>query len=306
MSVVKLSSRSSSPHPQSRTMRSLQASVILMLALALGACSVIRLAYNQADLFVYWQLNKAFDFNDTQSARTKAAIKQWFQWHRRTQLPLYAQFASRAQKEALGPVTPALACERRVELEGWSRKAVDQAVPMMADIVLSLSPEQVKHLQEHQEKTNDDFKDDYLQDDPKDRSKAATKFVLKYAELFYGRLDSDQRDQLRHDIAALPLNAQQVYDERVLYQRLFVQMIRQLHAQHATPAQAQQALRELFQQFFDPTQEPQRSQRVQWINSGCLLTSNLHTRTTLEQHKKAAQRLREWEADFRLLTTQTK
>ncbi|MGH6648187.1 DUF6279 family lipoprotein [Aquabacterium sp.] len=288
-----------------RAHRSLNATILMMLVLALTACSVVRVAYNQANHLVYWQLNKAFDFNDDQSAKVKVAIRQWFEWHRQTELPIYTQFLTRAQKEALAPVSATLACERRQELEGWGRKALDQAVPAMAELVMSLSPEQVKHLEAYQAETNEDFRDDYLQDDPKDRQDAAAKFVLKVAELFYGRLDKAQRDHVKHEIAAQPLNAKHVYDERLVYQRDFLQLIRRLQAQKATPSQAQQALRELFQQFFDPPKEPLRSQRQQWIATGCKFTSSLHQQTTPEQKEKAAQRLRDWETDLRILAKQT-
>lgn len=287
-----------------RVTRSLSVSLLMMVVLALTACSVVRLAYNQADHLAYWQLNRAFDFNEEQSVQVKGAIRQWFQWHRRTQLPVYVPFLARAEKEALAPVSPALACERRTELEGWGRKAIDQAVPAMADLVLSLSPDQVKHLEKHQAKTNEDFRDDYLEDDAQDRNKAAAKFVFKVAEIFYGRLNESQRDHVQNEIAALHLNAQNVYEERQVYQREFVQLIRKLNAQKATPAQAQQALRELFQQFFDPPREPLRSQRLQWIAAGCKLTSSLHQQTTPEQKEKAAQRLRDWESDLRILNKQ--
>ena len=287
-----------------RVTRSLSVSLLMMIVLALTACSVVRLAYNQADHLAYWQLNRAFDFNDEQSVQVKGAIRQWFQWHRRTQLPVYVPFLARAEKEALAPVSPALACERRTELEGWGRKAIDQAVPAMADLVLSLSPDQVKHLEKHQAKTNEDFRDDYLEDDVQDRHKAAAKFVFKVAEIFYGRLNESQRDHVKSEIAALNLNAQNVYEERQVYQREFVQLIRKLNTQKANPAQAQQALRELFQQFFDPPREPLRSQRLQWIAAGCKLTSSLHQQTTPEQKEKAAQRLRDWESDLRILNKQ--
>jgi hypothetical protein len=219
-------------------------------------------------------------------------------------LPVYAQFLNRAQKEALSPVSAALACERRTELEALGRKAVDQAVPPLAVLVLSLSPEQLKHLEQYQDDTNEDFRDDYLQSKAKDRDQAATKFVVKWSEVFYGTLDSAQRDQLQQHIAALPLKAQDIYEERLNYQRAFVQTIRRLIAQRATQAQAQQALRELFQQFFDPPLEAQHAQRLQWIAAGCQLTSTLHELTTQAQKEKAAQRLRDWEGDLRILAKQ--
>ena len=288
-----------------RTARSLGTVFILMLVLALTACSIVQIAYNQSQRLAYWQLNKAFDFNAQQSEKVQTSLKQLVQWHRQTQLPLYAQFANRAQIEALGPVSPELACERRTELEGWSRKLTAQALPMMAELVLTLSPEQLKHLEAYQTELLDDLKDDYLDGDVDDRNQAATKFVLKWAEIFYGHLEKAQRQQLKNEIAALPLNAQNVYDEVAFNQHEFLQLIQQLQAQKATVPQAEQALQTLFEQFFKPTKEPMRSQRVQWIASGCKLTSSLHEQTTPEQREKAAKRLRDWETDLKILTKQT-
>jgi hypothetical protein len=288
------------------THRSRSATILMVIVVVmLTACSVVRVAYNQANHIVYWQLNKAFDFDDAQAVKVKAAIRQWFQWHRQTQLPVYTQFLVRAEKEALQPLSPALACERRTELEGWGRKALDQAVPPMADLLLSLSPAQIQHLEKYQDETNEDFRDDYLQDDLEDRQAAATKFVVTVAEIFYGRLDKAQREQVKREIAAQPLSAQQVYEERLVYQRDFVQLIRRLQTQQATPEQAQNALRALFQQFFDPPQEPLRGLRAQWIATGCKFTANLHQQTTAKQKENAAQRLRSWEVDLRILAQQT-
>lgn len=291
--------------PRLPAKRPWQVAILALIVLLLSACSVVRVAYNQANHIAYWQLNRAFDFNDEQSVKVKAALRQWFLWHRQTQLPVYAQFLVRAEAEALTPVSAALVCERRAELEDWGRKAIDQAVPAMAELMMSLSPEQLKHLEKYQAKTNDDFRDDYVQDSQEDRQAAATKFVVKLAEIFYGKLDKAQRELVRQEIAAQPLNAQNVYDERLVYQREFVQLIRQLQAQQATPPQAQQALRALFRQFFDPPLEPLRTQRRQWIAAGCQLTAKLHQQTTSEQKEKAAQRLRDWEKDLRILAKET-
>ncbi len=278
--------------------------LILGLSAVLLACSVVRLAYNNADTLLYWKLDDAFDFNREQSALVHQRIAQWFAWHRRTQLPRYAQWLVQAETDAMNPMTPQLACERREELQGMIFDAVDHAMPAMAEVVLSLSPEQIAHLKKYEAKTNKDFRHDYLQKDPEDRVDAATKFTRKILEYFYGDLSDDQIQALRTDIAALPFNAQVVYDERLRQQQLFLELIDGLQSQHASQAQAEAALHDLFHEAADPQQEPRRSRMRTWIAAGCELNAKVLNRMTPEQKEHAVERLQSWHDDFLRLAQQ--
>jgi hypothetical protein len=285
--------------------RSSQLALALTLCVAVLGCSLVQVAYNQSERVAYWWLDSTFEFTPTQEEQVRAGLAQWFKWHRHTQLPPYAQFLVRAEKEALAPLSPALACTRRNELEAMGRLAIDTAVPPMASVALTLSPDQLRYLDKYLAKKNKEYREDYLQPDLQERQEATAEFVLKWTEFFYGDLDSAQEKQLTHDVAAMPINAQDVYDERLRLQREFVQLIHRLIAQHATQAQAEQALRAQFQEVFVPSNPAQRARLAGWIQSGCNLSAATHNRTTAEQREHVSDKLKSWEDDLRELAKQS-
>lgn len=268
-------------------------------------CSLVQVAYNQSERVAYWWLDSTFEFTPAQEDQVRAGLAQWFKWHRQTQLPPYAQFLARAEKEALAPLSPALACTRRNEVEAMGRQAIDSAVPYMASVALSLSPDQLRYLDKYLAKKNKEYREDFLQPDLQERQEATAEFVLKWTEFFYGDLDSGQEKQLARDVAAMPINAQDVYDERLRLQREFMQTVHRLIAQHATQAQAEQALRAQFQEVFVPSNPAQRIRLAGWIEAGCQLSASTHNRTHAEQRERVSTKLKGWEGDLRELAKQS-
>ena len=80
------------------------------LALGLGGCSSIRLAYNSAPSLVWWWLDGYVDFSREQTPQVKAGIDRLFDWHRATQLPDYVPLLVAAQAQVQEPTTAAMAC----------------------------------------------------------------------------------------------------------------------------------------------------------------------------------------------------
>ncbi|RZI79867.1 MAG: hypothetical protein EOP38_24190 [Rubrivivax sp.] len=295
---MRMSSRSSN-----RSFQALRLLALAAVAVVLVACSVVRLAYNQAGNLAYWQLNRAFDLNPTQVTQVKDGLNEFFKWHRQAELPVYGQLLNRAAKEAQGSITPELACERRLEFERVGRRSMDHAVPFLAELVRSLSPAQIRHLQAFFDDSNEDFRDDYLPSDPEDRQEAAAKFVIKWTEFFYGRLSKAQREQLAKGVAEQPMTAQDVDDERVRVQQEFLQIARRVTGDKLTQAQTEQLLRAMIQQGFEPSTEPRRGKLASWISSGCALTAVTHNGTSAEQRNKVSETLTNWEKDLKILAS---
>jgi hypothetical protein len=91
---------------------------LFFIALALTVlqgCSVTRLAYNNADLFLRWQANHYLDFQDDQSEELDRRLAAFLAWHRAKALPQYAQ------RRGGGRAAPARL--KRADLE-WSYDAV--------------------------------------------------------------------------------------------------------------------------------------------------------------------------------------
>lgn len=286
------------PHAGSRAWRWLAAGVLIALA---TACSVLKLAYDQAPTLVSWRINKSLDLEGAQRDAARAAVREWFAWQRREQLPAIAAFMDRAEREALGEVTPALACERRQEIEGWMRASAERAAPLFARIAVTLSPAQIDHLQKHFKDKDKDFADEFLDEDAEDRQEAAAKYVETWMERFYGRMDRDQRRQIASEVERLPFDAAAINQQRQRVQNNLIALLRRLQAQHATAEQAQGPIRAMLLDAIVPTDARQRADMQRWAAAGCQMMASLHNHTSAPQRRTVVDRLKGWSADLSAL-----
>ena len=74
-----------------------------MLALSLGACSAIKLGYNQLPDISYWWLDGYVDVREPQVTRLRDEIARLHAWHRQTELPRYASLLDNLALLATGP-----------------------------------------------------------------------------------------------------------------------------------------------------------------------------------------------------------
>jgi hypothetical protein len=273
----------------------------LMLAL-LGGCSAVRLAYNQAPELAYWWLDAYFDFSDAQTPKVRDGLADWFAWHRRTQLPDYAALLVRAQTDVQADQTPERVCVWWSDLRERLDTAVERGIPAAADLMLSLSPAQIAHIERRYAKSNSDFRDEYLDADPQRRLDASVKRTVERAELLYGRLDDAQRERVAKAVAESPFDPQLWMSERERRQQDALQMLRRLVAERAGRDQAQAALRAYVQRVARSPRENYRRymQRLEPFN--CSFAAGLHNSTSPTQRQAAVAKLKGWEADLRALT----
>ena len=278
--------------------------VALCGVLALGAgCSALRIGYSTAPDLVYWWLDGFVDFDDRQAPRVREALAQWFAWHRRTQLPEYADLLARAQSEVVADTTPARACEWQAELTRRARSAFDQAVPPAAELVLTITPQQIRHIERRYSKANDEFRDAYLQPDPRRRAEAALTRTVERAEKLYGRLDDSQRARISEALARSPFDPELWLVERRQRQQDALQLLRKLTGEGANRDQAQAALRVYVEHVERSPREAYRRYVERLDEFNCAFAAKLHNATSAAQRRSAAQRLAGWEGDFRALAT---
>jgi hypothetical protein len=281
--------------------RPIIAALALLLLLLMGGCSAVRLAYNQAPELAYWWLDGYFDFSDEQTPRVRDALGQWFVWHRRTQLPDYAALLARAQTDVQGDLTPERLCGWWSDLRERLENGVERGVPMAADLMLSLSPAQIAHIERRYAKSNSDFRDEYLAKDPKLRLEASVKRVIERAELLYGRLDDTQRERVARLVTESPFDPELWLSERQRRQQDALQMLRRASAERGARDAAEAALRAYAQRVVRSPRESYRqySQRLEQFN--CSFAAVVHNSTSAAQRQAAVAKLKGWEADVRTL-----
>lgn len=276
--------------------------VMGLLAGLLAGCSAIRFGYNQAPDLLFWWLDGYADFDDAQSLRVRDGLAQWFAWHRRTQLPDYAGLLVRAQGELPADTTPQRVCRWWDELRQRGERAAEQALPYAAEVMPTLKPAQIQHIERRYARINEEFRDDFLDKDPVRRQERSVKRAVERAEFLYGSLDAAQRTLVARLVADSPFDADAWYAERLQRQQEALQMLRRLSTENAPRDTALATLRAYGERMARSPREAYRRYQEKLETYNCGFAASLHNATTPAQRQAAVTRLKGWEADFRALS----
>lgn len=274
----------------------------LCAALVMAAgCSALRFGYNQAADLAYWWLDGFVDFNEVQTVKVRDALAGWFVWHRGTQLPDYAQLLVRAQTEVMADTTPARVCDWWNNVSTRMNTAFERAVPAGADLMLTIAPQQIQHMERRYAKANDEFRDEYLQADASKRRRVSVDRAIERAELLYGKLEDEQREQVNRSIAKSPFDPELWFSERKRRQQDALQILRRLSAEGASRDKAEAALRAYIDRWSRSPREDYRRYSESPTTYNCAFAASLHNGTSAAQRQVALEKLKGWEADVRAL-----
>lgn len=274
---------------------------LLVPLLLLSGCSAVRLTYGQGPLLAYWWMDRYLDFTPEQAPVVRGALADWFAWHRRTQLPEYADWLRELQPIAHDSVTPETVCRISQAAQRRIEAAYDHAVPAMAPIVRALTPAQIEHLELRYARNNKEAERDFLQPDPQDRAEASLKRTVERAEQVYGSLDESQRQLLAAGLAASPFDPQRWITERRARQQDILRTLRRLVATQADTATVQAALRGFAANAARSPRGDYRAYRDQLEQANCALAARLHNALRPAQRQHAVAKLKGWEEDLRAL-----
>jgi hypothetical protein len=280
----------------------------LALALLLVGCSVLRIAYSQAPTFAYWWIDGYVDLNDEQTPKLRDAIDRWFDWHRRVEMPRYAVLLARAQREVMEPtLSTDQLCAWRDEAQRRLDAALDEATPAFATLMVSLTPEQIRHLERKMGKDGDELKKDFSQPDKAERAQASFKRTLERYENLYGKLDDAQRAKLSQLLAASPFDADRWLAERERRNSDLRAMLTTVSTagkgadSAVAQAKAQAAVRVLAERALRSPRPEYRAYQERLTQENCALAAAMHNATTPAQRLYARNKLKSWEEDVRLI-----
>lgn len=272
------------------------------LVLALAGCSTaLRLGYNQGPTLAFWWADRYIDFDARQSEKVRKALNEWFRWHRSTQLADLEGLVQRAQTDALAPTTPAQVCRWSDELSARLVQAYEHAIPAIADIALTIRPEQLKQLERRYEKNNEAFRDDYLQAGTEDRLHESIKRARERAEDFYGPLSANQQALIRRWTAESPFDPDLWLAERRARQQDILASLRRWSIEKPTSETVRTGLRALGQNVRQSPRDNYRAYQKRLIDYNCAFAAEFHNATTPAQRQRLAEKLKGWETDIRAL-----
>lgn len=275
-------------------MRAALAAITAMLLLS--ACSVTRIAYDNADLFLRWQANHYFDFQGEQTEELDRSLAAFLAWHRAKALPQYARLGEEAAARMLRGL-------KREDLE-WSYDAVRAQVNVAlgvaagdtAGLLDRLSPGQISHLEMRLAEDNRKFAKERVQGTMEERHQRRVKRNLDRLEEWFGPFSEAQVARVRRYSERAPFSADLQERDRKRRQAEFVAMLRAREAKQRLAKWAQ---------AWDAGREPAYAQaalatRAEYMD----LLLDLDRTLSAEQRQHAAGRMKRYSVLFDTLSRQ--
>lgn len=282
-----------------------RARLLLLVALMamLAACSTIRFTYNHGDTLVYWWLNAYIDLDSDQSDWVKKDIDALFQWHRTTQLRDYAGLLNKMQRQlADGSVTQEELLSDYRDVQARTELLAYKALPQLADLAMSIKPDQIAQMEEKFAKNNDKFRKEFMSGSVEDQHRARFKKALDQLELWFGNFSREQEAQLRRASDARPLDNEVFLQERMWRHKKIVSLLRRVQAQKLNKEQTMSAIHDLMRDIFGRTEAPERKAFYDaYVDSTAKFILTAIKLTTPQQKQHAQQRMQGWINDFNAL-----
>jgi hypothetical protein len=269
----------------------------LIAASIFAGCSAVRLAYENAHVYLHYRANNYLDLDSAGSEELEERIASFFAWHRVEELPLYAELAMQAASRLEATLSrddvvwgyDALAERARASL----RAAAERAAPLLD----RLTPAQVANMQRRFAEDNRRFEREFLRGAEGERRERRARRVENRLEDWVGRLTRAQAERVRQ------------YSERApLYDELRARERRRVQAEVVALAQASEAGLRLAERAADweGRREPAHRQAAAAAREELFaLLVDLDAMLSTEQRARAQANLRRYAADFTALARRT-
>lgn len=270
-------------------------------ATVLCACSAMKVGYQQGDRLAYWWIDHYVDVSATQEPSTREAIARFFAWHRKAQLPEISALLTQAKSQVQQPLTPAMVGQFQDASQRLARQSFEYAMPDLADLLLTLTPEQIARMDKKFTEGNTKYRKKFLSGDAGEREDARYDKVMDYAKLIYGRFSDEQTKAIRAAVAPVVRGADARYAERIRRQQEWLALARQVQAAHPPKAQVLDMLRRYGEHWQNPPGKARAASYEANNEAGIALTVTIANLTTPTQKAHAAERFQKWIDDTQAL-----
>lgn len=271
---------------------------VLLLA-ALAGCSALKLSYNRLDWIAAWQVERFVGLDGPQKDLFGEGFRDFWMWHRGTQLDLYVrdirEFAATLER----PLTPARVEQYLGRSQAHLGRVLQEIVPDTAGVLRTFDDEQVAELvanlakrRRKQAEKSEGMSAEELRDDAVER-------MERNLKRWTGPLTREQKTRIRR-WAGERAYAGSVWHQ---YQEAWASAFTEVLA-HRSEAGFEARLAELFGNGRVPYGEEmakvQAHNRQAWI----AVMADLSAMLTPEQRRHSQERLHELAADLEELSNQ--
>jgi hypothetical protein len=278
---------------------------LLLAALALTGCSAgVRLGYNYADTLVLYSIDGYVGLSAEQEQLVKERAGTLIAWHRATQLRDYAQLVETTRRRLDGPVTAADVLAFSDAINARLAAVGARAAPDLAQLALTLTPEQIARMQRKLASDNAKARRELLQLAGKETLDDRARRYAERADFWFGSLTREQMEIVRASLAKRPDGAGWWLDERERRQRELIALVQRIQAERPNEEVAASWLRAYFAQLQLPADAERRARVIEFRAVNAELVAQLVNAATAEQKSKLSNRLASFAQDFAALASE--
>jgi hypothetical protein len=272
---------------------------LLFSTLLLSGCA-IKLLYNQLDWLIPWYLSDYVEMTSTQREFFSQRLDAHLQWHKRDQLPAYAQLLNDLALDLEQGLTETQIDAYQTRFERITRAMIERVAPDLIELMARSTDEQVEDLFLQLSRDNQDYREDYLEaDETRVRERRADE-VIRNVERWTGKLSRSQRQMVTRWSQEYPLMTRDFYEARLDWQL----NLRQALAIRQDRPQFQQRVMPLLDGSGYRT-TPEFDARLK--HNRVLLTAlyqEINASLSQSQRQRAIQTMRDYARDFAELAAQ--
>jgi hypothetical protein len=273
----------------------------LATALALSACSAVKLGYTNLPHLAQWWLDGYLDLDEPQEAQLHDALAALQDWHRQEELPRLAAVLARLEQLAPGEITPQQACTVVADVQARLKAVAYQAEPAAVALAATLTPRQFQHRARTFRSNTERFRREWIALTPAEQLEKRIEQMQDRLESVYGRLDAPQRAVLKQRMATTVWDPNRMLAQWQRRQQELVDILGRLRAPGLPPAEAAALLRGWVDRLQQPANAEYGAYQEALLQEGCSTFAAVHHATTAAQREHAARRLRAWQRDLREL-----
>jgi hypothetical protein len=270
---------------------------LLLATLLASACSVISLGYRALPSYAAWQLDRYYSFDDTQREQVRVALDNLHGWHRKSELPEYRKLLIEVRNRSKRNLQEDDMQWMRDQLElRWNVTAEKIAFPM-AELALTLKPEQLVRMRRRMEDQNKENRAKYLQTDLKERNAERLKRAVERYENFFPDLTTNQEQLIKGYLDQIPPTDESWYQERIARQKTFTELLDKIRREQTNKEQSAKWLKE-YMLAAGTTPDPARQAYFdKAVKVGDAMTLKLFASLSAEQRAGLAKKLDGWLAE---------
>jgi len=273
---------------------------LLAVVLWLQGCSAVKLGYQQLPNLSYWWLDSAVSFNDAQSVHAKDALTQLQRWHKREELPVYADLLQRLATQSAEPLQAQQICNAWEDIDKAMDRTMLQTVRLAAPVALMLGPEQLSHLNQYWIGKNKDWDKEWVQGSASERlERRLDKTIERYSD-FYGPLSAAQTAMVKAQLQQSAWSPEWGQRDRLRrHQDLMAALQKASQSNASALPKVEADLWGVWERWLQPPDATGKAVMQKMVQQGCENLAQLHNSASPEQRQRAARRLRAYEQDLR-------